>query len=94
MRVYKSREIARALKKKGFEERRDGHHVQYFLRVGGRRTSVYTYLSHNNQEYQRRTLSELRSQLGLDDKEFDGLVQCPLGHDEYVRILRSKNRLI
>lgn len=89
MRPRKAERIARSLKHKGFKpEERD--HTFYRFFVHGKRTDVRTKISHGARECSTSLLAQMARQVHLDSRELAGLLDCPLGKDDYVRILCSK----
>lgn len=90
MSTYKTRVIESALSKKGFEKK-ESHHKKYTLYVNGKRTSIYTFISHGNKEYGDNLLNKMKDQLHISRKELEELIMCPLKHEDYIRILHKKN---
>ena len=69
MTSYKSTEIEDALTRKGFivtKKNKKVHHKKLTLFVNGKKTSVYTFISHGKKEYARGLLSAVKNQLFLD----------------------------
>ncbi len=92
MRTCKTRDIAAALLKKGFEER-SSHHKIFYLCICGKITGVHTFLSHGVNEYNADLLTKMRAQLHLSGKELDDLIRCPLSGEEYVTLLVERGVL-
>lgn len=90
MSTYKTRVIESALSKKGFEKK-ESHHKKYTLYVNGKRTSIYTFISHGNKEYGDNLLNKMKDQLHISRKELEELIMCPLKHEDYIQILHKKN---
>lgn len=89
MAPYKTPKIEAALKKKGFRLK-ESHHKYWILVVDDKATAVKTYTSHGNIEYSDTILAKMRKQLGrLSPQQFDDLIECPLGYDAYVALLRE-----
>lgn len=92
-RVYAQKDMKKALGQKGFVGRQ-GDHTFFTLWVNGKKTRIFTKFSHDNRDYSGKLLGLVRNQLGrLSPEEFERLIACPLKHDEYVRILRERNRI-
>jgi tRNA/tmRNA/rRNA uracil-C5-methylase (TrmA/RlmC/RlmD family) len=88
----KTKDIKAALANKGFvQENRD--HSFLFLFVEGRKSSIRTKISHGSKEYGDNLLSLVARQLHLSNKELDDLIDCPLCHEDYVGILKQKQKL-
>ena len=92
MRTCKTRDIAAALLKKGFEER-SSHHRIFYLIVDSKISGVHTFLSHGVKEYNADLLTKMRTQLHITAKELDDLIQCPLSGEEYVMLLVERKVL-
>ena len=88
-RTIKTRAIAAALVKKGFEAR-PSHHTFYYLLVDGRPEKIHTILSHGVDEYGPDLLSRMRRQLRFPTMEaFLDFVECRLEYGDYIRLLRE-----
>jgi hypothetical protein len=92
LRNCKTRDIAAALLKKGFEERAS-HHRIFYLIVDGKISSIHTFLSHGVKEYNVDLLTKMRTQLHITGKELDDLIHCPLSGKEYVMLLVERGVL-
>ncbi|MDP3395495.1 MAG: hypothetical protein Q8S57_02330 [Methanoregula sp.] len=86
MRSCKTRDIAAALLKKGFEERSSRHKI-FYLCIDGKISGVHTFLSHGIKEYNVDLLAKMRIQLHLSGKELDDLIRCPLSGEDYAKLL-------
>lgn len=86
------REMKRALLSKGFKAF-DGDHDQMILFVDGKKTSVFTKFSHGAKEYRDPLLAQVAKQVGLPRGKFEDLVDCPLGEEEYISLLRASGRV-
>lgn len=92
MAVVKVRVLHQALVTKGFEEQ-DNDHKRYFLLVGGRRTAINTKVSHGEREIGDKLAGLMARQLFLSRREFDQLIDCTLGYEAYLTLLRARQRL-
>ena len=92
MKPCKTRDIANALQKKGFEERAS-HHRIFYLCIDGKISGVHTFLSHGVKEYNADLLAKMRTQLHLSTKELDDLIHCPLSGEEYRALLSERGIL-
>ncbi len=88
--VFKSREVEQALKKKGFKKE-PGDHNYFILYVNGVRTSVQTHTSHNGQDINSYLFNQMKKQVHLDTNDFINLIECPLSKEKYIEILKDKN---
>lgn len=85
-------EVLRALQRKGFQlENRN--HVFCYLWVGGKKTPVYTKVSHGSKECGSALQSCMAHQLHLSNSEFEDLMDCPLSYETYVAMLRRQGQL-
>ncbi len=92
-RTVKTRTIAAALLRKGFEAH-SSHHTFYYPLVDGRPEKIHTILSHGVDEYGPDLLSRMRRQLRSPTMEtFLDFVECRLECDEYVRLLREAGEI-
>ena len=85
----KTRKIDASLTKKGFV-REDSHHIYYKFCIDGKVTSVYTYVSHGNQEVDSYLLRQMADQIGLNVDEFKQFIDCHLDREHYMEIIRQK----
>lgn len=92
MRPRKTREIESVLKKKGFVSR-EGDHTYFTLVVEGKRTSVFTKISHGIREYGSPLLGQIAKQLWLSGRELEDLLDCPMTYENLVSTMRLKGRL-
>jgi hypothetical protein len=92
LKTCRTRDIASALLKKGFEERSSRHRL-FYLRINGKISGVHTYLSHGIKEYNADLLTKMRAQLHLSGKELDDLIHCPLSGEDYAGLLVERGVL-
>ena len=96
MRARKVKDIAAPLLKKGFIVKTKGHHAQYYLHVGGKKTHIKTYLSHGtgSNEYGTQLMKAVKKQLCFrDDRDAERFLDCPMDGEEYVALLRKQGDL-
>jgi len=84
--------ILRALKRKGFSTKMSGHIKLTFVHRG-RDTSIRTWVSHGKRDISDRLLGIMAEQLSLSRRQFDDLVDCPLGGHELVALYEDKGVL-
>lgn len=92
MRPRKTRDIAGALKSKGFIEKQS-HHTFFALAVNGLRSGVRTKLSHGVREYGASLLHQIAQDLGLTNEELERLLDCPMSGQQYVDLMRLRGRV-
>lgn len=89
----RARTIAAALERKGFVAEQ-GHRTVCQPVVDGKRRSIHTYLSHGIDEYGPALLARMRKQLGFPDSaSLSRFIDCDLGYDDYVRLLREAGEI-
>jgi len=88
----KTRDIASALLRKGFEER-SSHHKIFYLSIDGKISGIHTFLSHGVKEYNADLLAKMRAQLHLSGKELEDLILCPLSGQDYATLLFERGVL-
>ncbi len=92
MRPRKPYELGSALKRKGFRPK-EADHTWYELYVDEKRTDIRTKISHTRKEYDQHLLGKMAGQLHLRIDEFELLIKCPISAEDYVSMLRAKQRL-
>ena len=93
MKPRKTKELDKQLRKKGFvANKRD--HTYYYLCYKGKKTSIYTKLSHSISEYSDNLLGQVARQLQLSNSELDGLFDCPFKYEDLIEKLKAKKILI
>ena len=87
-------QIVSSLKKKGFQPK-EGKHTLYILYVDGKKTSVFTKISHGSEyrEYSDSLLDLVKRQMGLTTSQLHEFIDCKLEYGPYVELLRAKNRI-
>lgn len=90
---YKSRDIEKSLKKKGFKEE-CGDHKFYYFYLNGKKTTIKTKTSHNNQEYSKGLVKALMIQLHLTRTQLDDLIKCPLTENDLIEIYSKELKRI
>lgn len=89
MAAIKTRNIRRALMKKGFLTSQT-HHELFYYAIKGKKTAIRTRLSHGAKEYDDYLLGQMAVQLKLEKMEFLSLVDCSLTGDGYFRLLKKR----
>ncbi len=74
MKIRSVKDIEKALLTKGFEKgssKQKSHHNFYYFIYNGKRTDVYTYLSHGakSTEYGQGLMNKIKQQLKFDDSK-------------------------
>lgn len=89
MSVLETKQIDKALKKKGFVIEERDHHF-YFYKNDGKKTSINTKTSHSASEIGNSLIKIMAKQLHLEKSEFERLIKCTLSGEEYKEILKEK----
>lgn len=87
-----AKDITAALLAKGFTLREGDHHF-YSLVVGGKKTGIFTKVSHGEKEVGDSLLAQMAKQTKLVKKDFLDLVDCPLTSEQYLKKLRDAGHL-
>jgi predicted RNA binding protein YcfA (HicA-like mRNA interferase family) len=85
----KARDVIAALTQKGFQAKENDHTFLHLF-IDGRKTAVYTKVSHGEKEIGDRLLGLMARQIRLSRREFLDLIECPLSQDAYIVLLRNK----
>ena len=90
MPVKAKRDVEAALKKKGFAQDDGDHHWFFYWTLDGKKTTVRTKTSHGStKDLGDSLLKEMARQVRISKVQFLDLVDCPLGREEYERLLRE-----
>jgi hypothetical protein len=87
-----TRPTRQILTKKGFVEDTK-HHYNFWLYINGKKSFIHTMFSHGAKECGDSLLGEMAKQLHLSRKEFDDLIDCALGEESYLRIVKDRGAL-
>lgn len=94
MSVFKRGDVEKALKGKGFEES-DRHHKYYYLYVDGKRTQIYTYVSHGRPgtDISAGLIKKMADQVKLSKRQFEEFVRCSFSGKDLINELRRKGEI-
>lgn len=88
----KTKDVCENLLKKGFQQRNGGD--KYFhLFVNGKKTPVFTFVSHGEKEIHDGLLGQMARQTKLVKREFLELVDCPMTEARYLELLRERGHI-
>ena len=91
MKRFKTGDYRSALRKKGFQSERSTKDEIYYLYVEGRKTSIFTKVSHGSSEDIRDPLLRMiKRQLNLNNSEVERFIDCPMEYVEYLENLKRK----
>lgn len=91
--VRAKKDIESALSEKGFQREHGRDHIFYFFARGGRRTRVYTKVSHSGKDVGPKLISRMARQCKLTKAQFLGLVDCSLTGEGYLKVLMDGGHL-
>ncbi len=81
MGTRKNYNIANSLLKKGFEEKQLSHtRLTYF--IDGKKTSIFTVVSHGKKEISDDLMHKMAKQIKLSYKQFCDIVDCPMSKED------------
>jgi hypothetical protein len=83
-----AKEIRASLLRKGFQ-RRNGQDVYLHLWADGKKTPVYTKISHGEREVHDSLIASMAKQVKLSKRQFFELVECSIDAEEYLRLMRD-----
>ena len=90
----KVRDLDSALRKKGFQEASGNRdHTYYFLFHNGKKTNIFTKISHGEKEIHDGLCSSIARGIKLTKGQFNDFVDCPLSYEDYVKLLTEASHL-
>ncbi len=92
MRPRKPLDIEKALLKKGFVKESNSHHNYYYLTIDGKKSDLYTYLSHgkNAKDYGVNLMNKVKKQLRFEDSNMaENFLDCPMSEEQYLDMLKK-----
>jgi hypothetical protein len=87
MTTLRARNVITGLMRKGFN-RTNKHHVYLTLHINGKKTNVFTKISHGINEINDYLINRMSIQVKLEKNQFVDLVNCPLSLEQYTEELR------
>lgn len=83
----KTRDVKKALSSKGFQEKKERDHFYYFFYYKGKKTSIFTKISHGQGEIGDNICSQMAKQTKLTNGQFRRFVDCRLTEGAYIDTL-------
>lgn len=84
-----TKNVERALTKKGFTLEKKRDHNYYFLYLNGKKTIINTKVSHgSHKDISDGLLNKMMKQMKLPKKEFDEYMNCTFSKEEYLNYLK------
>lgn len=98
MKVRSPKDIEKAILSKGFEKgssKDKTHHSFYYFIYNGKKTNIYTYLSHGTKSiYGSGLMSKIKHQLKfIDSKIADDFLDCPFKEEQYINMLKQAGEI-
>jgi len=89
MGTLETREIRSNLRKKGFEESLSGDHVYLHYYVQGKKSSIFTKISHGRREVGDSLIGPMAKQLRLSKNDFVEFAKCRITQEQYNEIVKD-----
>lgn len=84
----KTKDIIKAISKKGFAFVKSTHHEIYYFFYKGVKQDISTYFSHSKSDYDVELQSQIKKQLLFKNtKDFDNFLDCPFTEQNYIDML-------
>lgn len=87
----KTRDMIAGLIKKGFRSEKGDHKYYLYYTLEGRKTAIFTKISHGKKEYDDALLGQMAKQLRINRSFLNGLFDCPKSQIDYEDYLREAN---
>jgi hypothetical protein len=88
----KAREVKQALRTKGFHEE-DRDHWYYIFYYHGKKSNIYTKISHNETDISPSLCAAMARQIKLNSSQFSEFVDCALTAEKYLNFLITEQYL-
>ena len=92
--MQKARNVLAALSAKGFIEAPGRDHRVFFLFQDGKKTSIYTKLSHGKSDSHDGLCSQMAKQMRIPIGRFNQFVDCTLTGEGYKQLLLEAGILV
>ena len=86
----RTRDLERALQRKGFEGEVRGGHMWYYFTVDGRHTGLHLFRSLRDDDLHEGRIGQMARRMQMSREEFMSVVDCTLDQAGIVALLRSK----
>lgn len=84
--------VSAALTAKGFQKVDRDHHF-FFLYVDGKKSGIFTKISHSANKLGQFDCDRMAKQIKLSRGQFEELIDCSLSGTEYLGVLRKAGDL-
>lgn len=88
MATMRTDQIKSSLVKKGFQAE-DGDHKFYTLYCDGKKTQIFTKVSHGKKEIGEPLITQMAHQTKLSKQDFSDLIHCPLKKERYIQMMKD-----
>lgn len=89
-----TRDVEKALSKKGFTLVADKDHNYYYVYKNGKKTSVNTKVSHGyHKDISDGLLNQMRKQIRLPKHEFEEYMNCTFSKEQYLEFLENNGHI-
>lgn len=89
-----TKEVEKALLKKGFTLVNNKDHNYYFIYKDGKKTSVNTKVSHgSHKDISDGLLNQMRKQVRLPKQEFEEYLNCTFSKEQYLEFLEKNGHI-
>lgn len=86
MGALKGRKAHQSLLKKGFQDERNRDHIFYYFYYNGKKSHLFTKMSHNPGDLDDYLLSRMAEQLKISKTEFIEFINCNLREEGLISI--------
>jgi hypothetical protein len=93
MTILKGNRAHHAFLKKGFRDERGRKDIFYYFYYQGKKTHIFTKMSHNPGDLNEWLISQMAHQLKLSKNDLVEVVKCTIDGDKLVRIYLTKKEL-
>ena len=84
----KAHKVITNLCKKGFKTK-ENDHTYLVLYVEGKKTAIYTKISHGEIEISKSLVSKMAKQIGLSTLDFIDFATCKMSEEEYLEVISN-----
>lgn len=97
MKVRSAKDIEKTLLKKGFQKlssNKKSHHSFYYFIYQGRKSNIYTFLSHGAKDYGQELMNKIKKQLKFQEAKIaESFLDCPFKEEDYISMLKTMGEL-
>lgn len=91
--MFKAKDVRCGLCNKGFVEDRRRDHCYFFFHHRGRKTNIYTKISHGATDLSNSLCSAMARQVRLSGPRFHDFMVCPYSQEDYTNHLIGSGHL-